>query len=127
MTTQPAPAATPDPPGEPKGRLDRILGDIPRILASKAHIAWLFVLLLWIVILAIFIPSIAPARVELILGNYTNVTSDIGACIAAGGTVQLLRDSHKRNRLVAETHRLLHVVHADHARALGQTPAPPEG
>jgi hypothetical protein len=65
----------------------------------------------------------------LIGGNYTNVTSDLGACIAAGGTLHVIRQNRKRHRmeeerlrLARETHRLLHVVHADVARELGQSP-----
>ncbi|MHB1738632.1 MAG: hypothetical protein ACYCXA_03965 [Actinomycetes bacterium] len=112
-----------------KSMLARALDTVPRILASRAHIIWLFVLLLWIVILAVPFPSIASARVELILGNYTNVTSDLGACIAAGGTVALVRHSRRQSRLAAERHqmtteihRLLHAAHPQTAKALGQQP-----
>lgn len=110
----------------PVGRLDRILNAIPVALSSKPHIAWLLVLLLWIVVLAVPFPSIASARVELILGNYTNVTSALGACIAAGGTVTLLhharrqsRLAEERHRLTAEMHHLLVLAHPEHAAALG--------
>jgi len=44
------------------------------------------------------------AKAELIGGNYTNVTSDLGACIAAGGTVHLV----KRNRAHQAQLRDLH-------------------
>lgn len=84
--------------------IDRLLSYVPRVLASKAHIAWLFFLLLWIVFAAAVFPGIASARVELILGNYTNVTSDIGACIAAGGTVHLVRKSRQRDEHIKSLH-----------------------
>lgn len=73
------------------------------------------------------------AKAELIGGNYTNVTSDVGACIAAGGTLHLIRQSRRRSRLDQERltltkdmHRLLHHVHAAAAAELGQAPASPE-
>ncbi len=66
------------------------------------------------------------AKSELIGGNYTNVTSDIGACIAAGGTLHLISQNRKRRqmeeerlRLAKETHRLLHYVCHDAAAQLG--------
>ena len=66
------------------------------------------------------------AKTELIGGNYTNVTSDIGACIAAGGTLHLISQNRKRSRVEAErlrlaqeTHRLLHYVCHDAALQLG--------
>ena len=43
----------------------------------------------------------------LIGGNYTNVTSDIGACIAAGGTLHLVNQGRKRQRADAERLTLL--------------------
>ncbi len=62
---------------------------------------------------------------ELIGGNYTNVTSDIGACITAGGTLHLVNQARKRRRieeerlrLAQETHRLLHYVYRDAAAEL---------
>lgn len=55
-----------------------------------------------------------------------NATSDICACIAAGGTLHLVRQGAKRHRLederlrlVRETHALLHHVHASAAAELG--------
>jgi hypothetical protein len=66
------------------------------------------------------------ARAELIGGNYTNVTSDIAASIAAGGTLHLVNQGRKRRqmdaerlRLARETHQLLHQVYGDAARQLG--------
>ena len=83
------------------------------------------------------------AKSELIGGNYTNVTSDIGACIAAGGTLHLISQNRKRSRVEAErlrlaqeTHRLLHFVCHDaalqaraqgHGRRPGHQAAVPRG
>jgi predicted phage tail protein len=97
---------------EPSGRLERILHLVPRILASKLHIIFLFALLVWIVFLAIPFPAIASARVELIVGNYTNVTSDLGACIAAGGTVAVVRHARRHGRLLAEQTERLRALEA---------------
>jgi hypothetical protein len=106
--------------------LAAVLDAIPRVLASKAHIAWLFILFVWIVLLAAVAPHLVSARTELILGNYTNVTSDLGACIAAGGTVtavhHLRRQSklsearlkleQERHAVALDSHRLLRDIHA---------------
>jgi hypothetical protein len=66
------------------------------------------------------------AKAELIGGNYTNVTSDIAASIAAGGTLHLVNQGRKRRqmdeerlRLARETRQLLHHVYGDAARQLG--------
>lgn len=115
-----------------QSRLDRILQWVPRLLASKPHIIALTVLGIYLVLLPLFGVAVS-AKSELIGGNYTNVTSDIGACVAAGGTLHLVRQSHKRRkveaerlRLTREMHALLHYVHADVAAELGHdVPARP--
>ncbi len=122
----------------PETRLDRILGWVPRVLASRPHVLLLMGLGVYLIVLPLthlFTPS---ASSELIGGNYTNVTSDIGACIAAGGTLHLVRREKKRSalederlRLARETHALLHRVHAGAAGAPrhpeGAGPGEPEG
>ncbi|MFE9559339.1 hypothetical protein ACFYMW_30395 [Streptomyces sp. NPDC006692] len=62
---------------------------------------------------------------ELIGGNYTNMTSEVGVCIAAGGTLHLVGSNRRRSRmdeerlrLARETHRLLHRAYASQAREL---------
>ena len=82
-------------------------------------------LLLRIVILAVPFPGIASARIELILGNYTNVTSALGACIAAGGTMALAHHAKResklaeeRHRVTQEVHQLLRLAHPEHAATL---------
>jgi hypothetical protein len=110
---------------QPKSRVDQILQWVPRILASKPHVLVLLGLGIYLIVLPLLGVTVS-ANAELIGGNYTNVTSDIGACIAAGGTLHLVAQSRKRRkieeerlRLAQETHRLLHYVCGDAARQLG--------
>jgi hypothetical protein len=118
----------------PRSRIDRILQWVPRILSSKPHVIVLMGLGIYLIVLPILGVTVSSSA-ELIGGNYTNVTSDIGACIAAGGTLHLVNQGRKRRkmdeerlRLVQETHRLLHYVYGDAARQLGHlalSPRPP--
>jgi len=110
---------------QPRSRIDRILQWVPRLLASKPHVLLLIGLGIYLIVLPLTGVTVS-ANAELIGGNYTNVTSDIGACIAAGGTLHLVAQSRKRRkieeerlRLAQETHRLLHYVYGDAARQLG--------
>jgi len=109
----------------PQSRIDRILKWVPRVLASKPHVLVLIALGIYLILLPLFGFKVS-ANAELIGGNYTNVTSDIGACIAAGGTLTLVNQSRKRRKmeeerlkLARETHRLLHHVYSDAAQELG--------
>src|SRR3984957_17269910 len=109
----------------PRSRIDRILQGVPRVLSSKPHVLLLIGLGVYLVVLPIVGVRVS-SNAQLIGGNYTNVTSDIGACIAAGGTLHLVAQSRKRGkveeerlRLAQETHRLLHYVYGDAARELG--------
>jgi hypothetical protein len=118
---------------EPKSRLDRILQWVPRVLSSKPHVLALMALGVYLIVLPIVGVTVSSSA-ELIGGNYTNVTSDIGACIAAGGTLHLVAQGRKRHkveeerlRLAQETHRLLHYVYGDAARELGHLAAGPAG
>jgi hypothetical protein len=110
---------------QPRSRVDRILQWVPRLLASKPHVILLIGLGIYLIVLPILGVTVS-SNAELIGGNYTNVTSDIGACIAAGGTLHLVAANRKRRkvederlRLAQETHRLLHYVCGDAARQLG--------
>jgi hypothetical protein len=110
---------------QPRSRVDQILGWVPRVLASKPHVIFLMGLGVYLIVLPLAGLTVS-ANAELIGGNYTNVTSDIGACIAAGGTLHLVAQSRKRRkveeerlRLAQETHRLLHYVCGDAAKDLG--------
>jgi hypothetical protein len=109
----------------PRSRLDRILQWIPRLLSSKLHVMLLMLLGVYLIILPLAGLRVG-ANAELIGGNYTNVTSDIGACIAAGGTLHLIQQGRRRRkveeerlRLAQQTHRLLHHVYGDAAVQLG--------
>jgi hypothetical protein len=112
---------------QPRSRIDRILQWVPRVLSSKPHVLVLMALGIYLIVLPILGVTVG-ASAELIGGNYTNVTSDIGACIAAGGTLHLVGQSRSRRRmdeerlrLAQETHRLLHYVYSDAARQLGHS------
>jgi len=91
--------------------LVKVLGVVPRALSSKPHIIFLALLGVYLVILPLLSVHVS-AFAELVGGNYTNVTSDLGACIAAGGTIHILR-SHREHRqeirrlesLVMDLHR----------------------
>jgi len=114
----------------PESRFDRALHWVPRILSSKPHIVVLILLGVYLIVLPLLGVAVS-AKSELIGGNYTNVTSDIGACIAAGGTLHLVNQSRKRQKidaerlaLLREVHALLHHLHPDAAAALGQTADP---
>ena len=109
----------------PSSRVDRVLKWVPRILASKPHVIALIGLGVYLILLPLF-GVMVSARAELIGGNYTNVTSDIAASIAAGGTLHLVNQGRRRRqmdderlRLARETHQLLHQVYGDAARRLG--------
>lgn len=117
----------------PAARLDRVLQWVPRILSSKPHVMALMLLGVYLIILPLAGVPVS-AQSELIGGNYTNVTSDIGACIAAGGTLHLIGQSRRRRqieeerlRLARESHRLLHYVYSDAGRQLGHAPVTAPG
>jgi hypothetical protein len=114
----------------PRSRFDRVLEWVPRILASKPHVVALIVLGVYLIVLPL-LGVMVSAKAELIGGNYTNVTSDIAASIAAGGTLHLVNQSRRRRkldeerlRLARETHELLHQVYGNAARQLGHAPSP---
>ncbi|MFD9823210.1 hypothetical protein [Streptomyces violascens] len=109
----------------PEGRFDRTLALLPRALASKTHVIFLIALGIYLIVLPLTHILTPSATAELIGGNYTNVTSDVGACIAAGGTLHLVRANRRRSRMEAErlrlareTHRLLHHAYSSQAREL---------
>jgi hypothetical protein len=109
---------------EPESRLDRLLQYVPRALSSKPHVILLMGLGVFLVLLPLVGVAVS-AQAELIGGNYTNVTSDIGACIAAGGTLHLVRQGRHRRRmdeerlqLIRQMHRLMFHVHACEAAEL---------
>lgn len=106
---------------EPESRLDKALSYIPRALSSRVHVLWLLALGAYLIVLPLAGVHV-PQSAELIGGNYTNVTSDIGACIAAGGTLHLVRQDRKRRRAVEAAHQIMadlykHATGHEHAAA----------
>ncbi len=115
----------------PGSRFDRALQRVPWILSSRPHIIWLIALGIYLIVLPL-VGFAVSAEAELIGGNYTNVTSDIGACIAAGGTLHLVNQGRKRQRadaerltLLKEVHALLHHLHSAAAADPGQASGQP--
>jgi hypothetical protein len=94
----------------PDTRLDKLLALVPRALSSHAHIIFLGILGVYLVVLPLLGVDVS-AKSELIGGNYTNVTSDLGACIAAGLTVHLVKRERHRS---SELHMLVSQLHARH-------------
>ena len=96
----------------PKNLLDRVLAYVPRILSSHAHIIFLVFLGIYLVLLPLVGVSVS-SKAELIGGNYTNVTSDLGACIASGLTVHLVKRAHRRSQELEQVVDSLHRRHAE--------------
>lgn len=133
-----------DVPGDQVGEtatswVDRLLGRLPALLSSKTVIFFGIFLFFYLFVFAglatlLGHPSAVSANVQLILGNYTNVSSSVGAGIAAGTGVALVRRQRRTHAMVeaahraaeearafaVETHRLLHLAHPTEAAALGQ-------
>ena len=78
---------------------------VPRVLSSKPHVLVLTGLGIYLIVLPLAGVRVS-SNAELIGGNYTNVTSDIGTCIAAGATLHLINQSRKRQRIEEERPRL---------------------
>ena len=90
--------------------LDRFLLAIPKVMASKVSIFIYLFLFFYLVIFALvcfMVPALknfAPtADVQLVLGNYTNVLSALGASIAAVSGVAI----HSKVKAIREGHRKL--------------------
>jgi hypothetical protein len=109
----------------PQTRLDRILALVPRALSSHAHIIFLGVLGVYLVLLPLFGVDVS-AKAELIGGNYTNVTSDLGACIAAGLTVHLVKRERRRSQELERWFNHLHRRHDEMQLALERAVAAAE-
>jgi hypothetical protein len=106
-------------------RIERALGAVPRFLASHLHVIWLLGLGVYLIVLPLLGVNVS-SKAELIGGNYTNVTSGIGACIAAGGTVHLVKQQRRRNQVAEATHQIMadlyrHHTGAGHPAALQET------
>ena len=74
--------------------IKKFLGKIPELLSSNVSIFIFLFLFIYLVLFGViglfstwFAKSFAPsANMQLVLGNYTNVTSALGAAIAAGAS-----------------------------------------
>jgi hypothetical protein len=91
--------------------MKNFLGKIPVWLSSKTSIfiyIFLFFYLVIFGIIAVIIPDISHLRptneTQLLLGNYTNVLSALGASIAAGGGVMI----HSKVKELHDKHEKLH-------------------
>jgi hypothetical protein len=109
----------------PQTRLDKILALVPRGLSSHAHIILLGALGIYLVLLPLFGVDVS-AKAELIGGNYTNVTSDLGACIAAGLTVHLVKRERRRSHDLQQWFERLHRRHDEMQKALDRAVAAAE-
>jgi hypothetical protein len=112
--------------GEPKTRLDKVLAYVPQFLASHLHVLWLLGLGAYLIVLPLAGVDVS-SKAELIGGNYTNVTSDIGACIAAGGTLHLVRQARKRGKTEAATHRIMADLWEHHTGTVHPDAPRPDG
>jgi hypothetical protein len=134
----------PDPQMDQRGEvaqsgMDKVLGRLPNLLSSKPVIIFGILLFCYLFLFAGIASLLGhsgavSANTQLILGNYTNVSSSVGAGIAAGAGLTLLKRQNKTHRLTVaahdaaleakslaeETHRILHMAFPEHAAALGQ-------
>ncbi len=101
----------------------RLLEPIPRVLSSTLSVVIFLILFVYLVIIGLiglFVPSIEPtANVQLILGNYTNVLSALGAALAAGAGavhVKSMKELHTKHdeltKSIDELHAKLDAVAA---------------
>lgn len=133
---------------EAQSAFTRALNRLPYVLSSRPIIVFgillFFYLFMFAGLASLFGHSDAVStNTQLILGNYTNVTSSVGAGIAAGATLTVLKHQRRAHRIsqdaldaahearsfAQETHRLVHSLYPEQAAKLGHTPgqlAPPE-
>ena len=91
--------------------VSKTLEKVPSLISSKASIILYIFLFFYLVVFALlcivfpFLGDFIPSdRVQLILGNYTNVLSALGASIAAGSGVLI----HEKVKTMHENHKNLH-------------------
>ena len=105
--------------GKGMGKFQKMLAYIPQLLSSNASIfIYLFLfcyLVLW-ALLTQLVPALQAAAPssdsQLILGNYTNVLSALGASIAAGAGSQTHKSAKQLHRKHAELHQSIQALHA---------------
>ena len=95
--------------------MKKFLAAIPRALSSNISIfifIFLFIYLVVFGLIGIFVKHVAPSNeAQLILGNYTNVTSALGAAIAAGASTAMhssVKKLHTRHDDLKESLEELH-------------------
>ncbi|HEY0222199.1 hypothetical protein [Lactovum miscens] len=95
--------------------MKKFLDKIPVVLSSDISIfifLFLFVYLFLIGVIGLFVPALAPSsNMQLVLGNYTNVTSALGAAISAGAATAAhtsVKRLHIKNDELQESMRNLH-------------------
>ncbi|MEO8887824.1 MAG: hypothetical protein ABI429_00795 [Jatrophihabitantaceae bacterium] len=117
-----------------------ILGRLPNLLSSKPVIVFGILLFFYLFVFAglatlLGHPAAVSTNIQLILGNYTNVSSSVGAGIAAGASLTLVKKQRHAHRLAEaahiaalearafaqETHSLLHLINPEDAARLGHT------
>ncbi len=101
-----------------RGWLDRALEVIPRAMASRLSVfifLFLFAYLVIYTLLCIIVPGLdayTPGDdIQVVLGNYTNILSALGASIAAGSGVAIhskVKDLHKRHDHLRDSMTDLH-------------------
>jgi hypothetical protein len=96
--------------------LTRILDRVPNALAHRIHILFLVALGIWLIVIPL-IPGtevIRPSEfAELIGGNWTNVSSALGACIAAGASLKAHSVVKEHKELAQRTHTLISELHSN--------------
>ena len=123
-------------PEESPSRVRRLLAHLPAVLSSTAVIAFGVFLFFYLFVFAAAAtwlghPDAVSQQWQLILGNYTNVSSSVGAGIAAGlgvKAVKHMRAAEKRHaaadKLHAETQRLTQEIHTLLHHVYGIEPKP---
>lgn len=96
----------------------RVLDRVPEVLSSTPVIMLGIGLFFYLVVFAgaaalLGHPGAVSVQQQLILGNYTNVSSSVGAGIAAGLGIQARRERRKNHVMTAEIHALLQRVHPE--------------
>jgi hypothetical protein len=107
--------------------MKNFLDKIPVWMASKISIfiyLFLFFYLVIFAVICVVVPDIShwtpTANAQLVLGNYTNVLSALGASIAAGGGVMIhskVKDLHQKHDELHEKHeKLQHTIDRLHEK-----------
>ena len=100
-------------------KIKKVLDGIPRLLSSNIsifiYVFLFFYLVIW-ALLAKLVPILyatAPSSdSQLILGNYTNVLSALGASIAAGAGAQVHRSMKQLHDKHDELHQVVQELHS---------------